>query len=341
MNRRLFLYTGVGAVSWAMSRLSPLNAQTASVISLVDQICCENGTSLQSPTGVKAGFLYPTSSEVPKNTPWNLCQWSSRFTLENTPRKIVQKERHLKNGSIVEDLYALFADESKSIQFRIPSASESFLDEESPYDIQFELDGQTEYEHQIPRIGQAWPHLLLERDLLEKPLLRSLQKVRLQLAFRIPLCEKEKNLTGWNDGLHTAQFLAYLTIQNLNRDNAGFGDYLWFGIPLFDMRHVHAPRYVAKDFSTAEKEGTGKMIFIPGAEEYFSENPHSGQWITIDRDILPLLNESLQTAWDAGYLTDSHHPDDYHLSMMNIGWEITAPIHAAAEIRGLSITCTK
>ncbi len=345
MNRRVFLYRGAGVVSLTVLRpfQRALSSETQSVsdVPLVDQVCCENGTSLLSPDGAKAGFLYPNPQKEPKNTPWNLCQWSSKFTLENVPRKIVQVERHLNDGSIVQDRYARFADESKSIQLRISSVSKSSEDGESPCDMRFELDGQTEYEHRIPRVGQAWPHLLLERDLLEKPPLPSLKKVNLRLSFRIPLSEKEENLTGWNDGLHTAQFLAYLTIQNRNRDNAGFGDYLWFGVPLFDLRCIHAPRYVAKDFSTEEKEGTGKMIFIPGAKEYFSEDPHSGQWITINRDILPLLNESIQTAWNAGYLSDSKNVDDYCLSMMNIGWEITGPIHAVAEIRDLLITCTK
>jgi hypothetical protein len=29
-----------------------------------------------------------------------------------------------------------------------------------------------------------------------------------------------------------AQFLAYLTVQNLNRQSPGYGDYLWFGVQM-------------------------------------------------------------------------------------------------------------
>ena len=344
--------------------------------SLLDQVRCERGVRVTAPLGGDAGVLYPdpryeaTSRELLSNadgmgeqaggdaatretaamgltTAWRLCQWASRFTLAGAARQM----SHDAFGPI-----ARFSDPAKSMAFRLDDdrlngrSGRSADDERNGgFDLRMELNGQIEYEHRMPRVGQAWPHLLLERNLLAKPVLSELNEVRLRIDFRIPIHQRAPELTGWDDGLHTAQFLAYLTIQNLGQNKKdgetgtiprgkGYGDYLWFGVPMFDIRYRHAPRYVAMDFSTAEKAGTGKMIFLPGAAEYFDADPHMGEWVTINRDILPLLREALQAAWDGGYLADSHTPEDYHLSMMNLGWEITGPIHGAAEVRNLSLT---
>ena len=346
MNRRLFILSSATVVGGASmfrsfsSELANVFSANPEMVALIDRTRCDNGMHVAEPDGKDGGFLYPNPKLRSENPPWNLCQWSSRFTLAGKPLCISD------DGCI-----ASFSDESKSIHFRMDDGM--LLNEtekkcksakkcnENPFDIRMELDGRIEYDHRIPRAGQAWPHLLLERHFLEKPRITKLRSVHWRIDFRIPASERETGLDGWNDGLHTAQFLAYLTLQNLNPEDAGYGDYLWFGVPMFDIRHRHAPRYAAEDFSTAEKEGTGRMIFLPGADEYFNDDPHTGQWITINRDILPLLHESLEAAWNRGFLKDSRNPDDYRLSMMNIGWEITAPIHAVAEIRNFMISAEK
>ena len=83
--------------------------------------------------------------------------------------------------------------------------------------------------------------------------------------------------------------------------------------------------------------GTGKFIFCPGGEEYTTKPAKDGDWVTIDRDLLPLMRKSLESARSAGYLPDSRWPGDYQLAGMNMGWEVTGPLDVAMQARGLGL----
>jgi hypothetical protein len=62
--------------------------------------------------------------------------------------------------------------------------------------------------------------------------------------------------------------------------------------------------------------------------------------VTIDRDLLPLVQEGLVTAWQRGYLQDSHEKSDYCLGGMNTGWEVTGPLDVEMQVAGLRLEAT-
>ena len=64
------------------------------------------------------------------------------------------------------------------------------------------------------------------------------------------------------------------------------------------------------------------------------------EWVTIKKDLLPLMREGLKTAWKMGYLLDSRDMADYRLMAMNTGWEVTGPIDVEMQVAGLRLEAT-
>ena len=281
-------------------------------ISLIADPDFERGFTTWSPT---PGRKVPTgrltwggdeTEEVADPPAWGLAQWHSRFDLGE----------HV-NSTPAQGNVARF-DGAKSVTQLLD------LDGASPTML-FRLDGNTEYEGVSPERGAPWPHLLAEQRFVENPRVDQLESVPFHIQYRLLRSESHKD-GGWSDQRHTAQFLFYLTVQNLNPDSPGRGDYLWFGVPMYDARHGTPTAHMAPDVGTEMKGGTGKFIYNPSGETYTDKSVVDGEWITIDKDLLPLIREALAMAWDRGYLQDSQDESDYGLGGMNIGWEVTGTI---------------
>lgn len=286
-------------------------------VALLEDPQFRRGLTVLSPVdGQKtpAGELRPFA--VPGVPAWTLAQWHSRFSLAGAAAEQLPK------GAV------RFHDAAKAVTFG--PAGES--------DLLLALNAQEEYGHKVPASGDAWPHLLVEQPLAEHPRLADLESLRLQLEYRIVRRERLA-LPDWDEHLHTAQFQCYLTIQNQPKDPA-LADYYWFGVPLFDLRHRMPEGYAELDFSTAKKAGTGKFIFLPAAARLYEQSAHDGQWVHVDVDLLPFLVEGLKLAWSRGFLANSHDVADYVLGSLNLGWEVTGPVDAVAEVRNLRLTGT-
>lgn len=263
---------------------------------------------------IRAGTLLPTPGPV--LPVWELAQWHSRFSLAAV------EPRRLPSGA------AQFFDGAKYVIFGPPGAPEA--------DVVLGLDAVAEYERRAPNPGDAWPHLLLSSELQNRRPLPSLAALRLRISYRLLECEAV-HPDGWNARRHTAQFVLYLVIQNLNRNSPGFGDYYWFGVQMYDARYRLSPQYAAKDVGKERKPGTGKYIFNLPTERFTTHSAHDREWVTIDKDLLPMMSEGLEAAWAGGHLPGSHDPADYQAARFSIGWEITGTLKAALQVRGLDL----
>lgn len=276
----------------------------------------ERGFTVWSPkpgSHVKQGTIRP--DETASKPIWGLAQWHSRFTLAE-----VEPER-MPGGAV------RFSDGAKSVTF-FPEGSEA--------DIALGLQGILEYEGKAPEPGDPWPHLLAERKLATQPAVTELEALPFFVQYRL-LKERVSRPDGFTPQRHTAQFVFYITVQNRNRESSGFGDYYWFGVPMYDTRQRIPKPHKAMDVGSDRKPATGKFIFNPGGEKYTEQSAHDRDWVTIDRDLLPLVREGLEAAWERGYLKDSHDPSDYRLGGMNTGWEVTGPIDVEVQVRGLRL----
>ena len=290
--------------------------QTTATVPLLTDTRFERGFNVWSPkpgSHVKEGTIRPGESVL--EPIWGLAQWHSRFTLAD-----VEPER-ASNGAV------RFADGGKSVTF-FPAGSEA--------DIAFGLQGAVEYEGTAPKPGDPWPHLLAERKLATDPAVTEIESLPFFVQYRL-VKEEVSRPEGFTPQRHTAQFVFYITVQNRNRESAGFGDYYWFGVPMYDTRQRIPKAHKAMDVGSDRKPATGKFIFNPGGERYTSQSAHDRDWVTIDKDLLPLVREGLETAWERGYLKDSHDPADYRLGGMNTGWEVTGPVDVEMQVRGLRL----
>ena len=285
-------------------------------VPLLDDARFEQGFTVWSPAPGKhaaKGVIAPRTSDAAPR--WGLAQWHSRFTLAEA------KPESLPDGAI------RCADAAKAVTFFPASAAA---------DISLALNANIEYQSKAPARGDPWPHLLAERELASHPAVTELQAVPLNIRYRLTKAEIFRP-QGFDQRRHTAQFVFYITVQNRNRQSAGFGDYYWFGVPLYDARYRLPRAHRAVDKGSDRKPATGKFIFNPGGEQYTTQSAHDGEWVTITKDLLPLMKEGLQNAWQRGYLPDSHDAADYRLMAMNFGWEVTGPINVEMQVADLQL----
>lgn len=246
-----------------------------------------------------------------KQPAWDMAQWSSKF-----PLTIGSPER-------IADSAIRYANQAKSIVVAPPGSPDA--------DISLAVNASVEYGTRARKSGEPWIHLLLQQDIESPPALTEIDAATFHIEARLVDTHKVET-PDYSPGLHAAQFQVFFSVQNRNRQSAGYGKYLWFGIPLYDDRHEFP-----LDHKTKDTGGTNMFIFTPAGETYTSRSTHSKKWITVDKDLLPLMREGLELAWTRGFLQESQSLADYRIAGMNIGWEVPGIFDVQLQVRNLSL----
>jgi len=240
---------------------------------------------------------------------WRLAQWSSRFSLAGvTPRFPAPEVMVLANEG--KEIIVAPADDPRG-------------------ELRLTVFGSREYEHPR-RKGEKWPHLLLSQRFENPPAISGLKEARFHVEAKLMFCVSHHPEGTFQRGLHAAQYQVFFTIQNLNRRSPGYGDFLYLGVPLYDSRRRFPGSFRQPDWQ-------GKFIFTPSARRYTSQSVHDGTWVTFAADLLPIIRDGLRKAWERGFLAQTHDLADYHLSGMNLGWEIPGIFEASLQIRDLRL----
>lgn len=239
---------------------------------------------------------------------WGLAQWSSRRSIAGVAPVV------LPSGAL------RCANEAKTIILGGPEA-----------DLTLGVNAFWEYEGKAREKGQAWPHLLASQTFQDSPSIADLVALRYRVGVRLARSQAH-DVPGLSPQLHAAQFLSFITLQNRNRESKGYGDFVWFGIPLYDSRWRIPHSFIAPDVAHH------KLIYTPPGDTYTEESVHDGEWVRIDRDILPLMHEAFKTAWERGCLLDSRDFADYRLGSISIGWEVPGPLDVEMQVKGLGLT---
>ena len=240
---------------------------------------------------------------------WRLAQWSSRESLSGVEPQVSE------SGAIT------FRNKAKTVTVapRGHASGELFLG----------VNGAFEYDDRVRAKGDKWPHLLVSQRFVDPPALSDLRAADFRIEAR--LCAATKiNPETHNPRLHAAQFQVFFNVQNLNRKSEGYGDFLYFGIPLYDSRQPTSKPFQAPDWM-------GKFIYTPAGSVYTDKSLHGGDWVTVSKDLLPLIRTGLEAAWSKGFLAHSRDLSDYRISAMNLGWEVPGTLDVAAQVRGLSL----
>ena len=94
-----------------------------------------------------------------------------------------------------------------------------------------------------------------------------------------------------------------------------------------------------KRHAAGDTAGSGKFIYTPGGREYFSafDSYPYGECVSLQRDILPMIDAGLTAAWKAGFLQKSRDRRLFAISSINLGWELTGPLVVGGSLRNLSL----
>ena len=120
---------------------------------------------------------------------------------------------------------------------------------------------------------------------------------------------------------------------DLFRESAGFGDFIWFNVQIYDERYRLCPLYAAQD--TADP--SAKMIYAPPTTLFTDQSVHDGQWVTFSKDIYPVIQEALDEARARGYLSTSPDNADFAVSSVILGWEVPGVNHVQMQVRNLRL----
>lgn len=254
---------------------------------------------------VRYGELKYTRSDA--KPLWGLCQWSSRLPLDPALAKSSA------SALVCSNL-------AKAVALRSRRG-----------ELTLAVNSAVEYGPRARTAADPWVHLLAEQEFAAPACLGDICNARLRVEARL-LHATNLHRGDYSPDRHAAQFQIFFIVQNRNRQSPGFRDYLWFGVPLYDDRHRFPQEFKARDFG-----GTAKFIFTAGGKTFAERSTHDGQWVTVDKDLLPFLREALATAWARGFLAGSREIGDYCLTGMNLGWEVPGTFDVAMEIRRLSL----
>lgn len=240
------------------------------------------------------------------NPGWGLSQWSSKFPLD--PMTAIRTGDQL-----------------------ICSNSAKCIMQSKEVDLSLALTTLPEYGPRARVRADPWVHLLVEQEFEQPPQIAKLAAATLHIEARLV---RSRNLHqgDYTPDVHAAQFQIFFTVQNRNRQSPGYGDLVWFGVPIYDNRDRFPKAFKAQDFG-----GTAKFIFTPGGETFTTRSAHDNRWIVINKDLLPLMREALETAWSRGFLKASKDFADYAIGGMNMGWELPGTFDVEMQVRGLSL----
>ncbi len=304
---------------WAKSD-SPVNSQTDSELTreLIDDAQFTRGLILWDPAPGRH-VEYARISGVAENQQpvWGLAQWSSREKLR------VQTPQRLASGAL------RYANVAKAVTLGHPGTADA--------DIALAVNSQVEYAGHVRESGEPWVHLLVEQQFDHPPTLDLLTSARFHLAARLKSAVRHEQ-PGYTPTLHAAQSQLFFTLANCNENSAGYGQLLWFGVPLYDDRQRMTAAYKAKD--VGKDDASNMFIYTVAAEELTNQSLHDQDWVTIEKDLLPMMLQGLQAAWQAGFLKDSKSLEDYCVSGMNLGWEVPGAFDVEMQYRDLSLQVT-
>lgn len=227
---------------------------------------------------------------------WRLAQWGSKFLINS--------------GS--------FSKKSDSIIYYGKSKKISFFKKNiNITEIGLEVLGSKEFK--TPRkLNEEWPHLLLEQYINSDFKLCELEVLEYSASFKLDYCFNFMGET-FNPELHTAQFTQYFTIQNMNKESKGYGDFFWFGIPVYDYRYKYIKLYAEQDLG--KDDATKKFIYSVSSSDIFDGNLHENNTINISSNIYPHIQKGFETAKQRGYLPETTF-NDLSVTSMNVGWEV-------------------
>ncbi|MDD2601116.1 MAG: hypothetical protein PHO37_18140 [Kiritimatiellae bacterium] len=272
--------------------------------------------------------VFPSAEKIGKPS-WSIAQWGSRHNLADPKiTKTEQLSPHV---------------------FQISNASKLFKVNSLRGELEMGLFASAC--NDAPRAqGEPWPHLLVSAPLVDVRVPSGFCKVenikQLNLTLNCQLLSFKDNHPNPDPALHAAQFLLHLYVQNLTKDDDGFGDMLWFQVPIFDNRHVIIEEKYKHD--NGKPDASGKFIFtmahkvLRSEKDIFFKNGaveagEESKVIPTQAELIPWIHYAFQMARKQGFMQTTSFRDLY-ISGINLGWEMPGTYDATMRVSNLSLT---
>lgn len=262
---------------------------------------------------------------------------------KDTQTPVWKTAQHHSKSSLADVRYLKLGDHGFTFQDDYQMLSVHPSDGES--DLVLGVNAFREYAGVYRKPGGPWPHLYVEQRISNprghlgeaSPNVSEMERLELQSCVRL-LYDRPHTGPGFDRRLHAAQFLMFLTVQNLKRPSAGYGDYFWFGISFYDSRREVTTLHAMRDKGSPQKKGTDKFIYDVGLAPFTTAVVAERKWVVVRGDLLPHIRAGLHESWKQGYLAASTDPADYRIGSMVIGWEIPGLNDAALALKDLKLT---
>ena len=279
--------------------------------------------------GVKG--IFRSSAEKTGKPEWSLAQWASKQSLADPA--FTRQTQLAKN------------------RFQIANPSKRVVVDSRHGEIELGLFASACYDRPRQK-NEPWPHLLASAALTDtrypSDICRVDQMKRLDVVLECRLTEFADKNPGADPDLHAAQFQLFLYVQNLTQGDDGFGDMLWFGIPVFDSRGPVKQESYQRD--GGKPDASGKFIYsLPSKEcqregqTFFKEGrivaDKDARWTAVRINAAPWIAYAFKLARKNGYLLNTELKDLY-VSGLNFGWEMPGTYDAAMQVRGFSLLAT-
>jgi hypothetical protein len=210
--------------------------------------------------------------------------------------------------------------------------------------LSIDLSSYKEYGDTPRTSGQPWTHALIEQNFIESVGMGDINQLIVTLDVSIDYVNNMHEDGTYDPGLHAAQFLWYLTLNNVididsNQDEVGTpGDYLWFGIPIYDNRTDFID--LSHHIDQGAAGTTNKLIYSMNNRNYFDEPIVFGKTYHIEFDVLPYIKDAFIYAIQNDALVNAQF-ENMQIGYMNLGWELPGSFEVGSTIQNISIKAIK
>lgn len=220
----------------------------------------------------------------------------------------------------------------------------TYRDEDGSTALRMEVYGDAEFVEGEERGN--WPHLLIGADSLatNPRCIANFSELTYSMDVKINYCENTMTEEEYDPSRHCAQTTAYFIIQNLERGSKGYGEFIWFGIPIYDNRSDFPGSMLIIDGDPSEdsdRGATGAVIYVIGGDDMLEEiydgvNPKDGEWAHAEVNILPYIKAALMLAQNKGLMTNTTF-EQLSVGGFNLGWEVTGEFRASMDVKNISL----
>jgi hypothetical protein len=236
---------------------------------------------------------------------WHLAQWNSR---ESVPPDFEKASPNL----------VMWRNQAKTIAIGRPGSPDEGI--ETIVNANYEFDSR----YDPAQVKKAWPHLLLRQTFNDTPV----RSVPLS-AFSQLLFSAQFDLTAAKPVPRggVGHYLIFFVIQGMQNNN----EVAHLGLALYDNRYAVIKRWTGLEH---EKH---RLIYQLGFEDGFLQgDPRSGQWVDINLDLLPKIQEMVKFGSRDGTLS-SANLRDYKLTGITLNWEVPGLGVFGSKIRRLQL----